>query len=109
MKNYLLGNEYEIAVDFERRSIVRIAACGKNIVRGNVPFFAVKLRNEKGASRIVTAFDCLYVSSDEEGAVYRHAEFDIHILWRRIYRGQWKGGSTGLYLYRVCHRDQRSA
>ena len=97
MKNYLLGNEYEIAVDFERRSIVRIAACGKNIVRGNVPFFAVKLRNEKGASRIVTAFDCLYVSSDEEGAVYRHAEFDIHIFVVRRDRG---------LLWRACVKNK---
>lgn len=80
MKTYILKDEYQVTVDFEKGMIRGIAFTDKNIVEGETPFFSVKLRDEKGQSRIITAFDCFFVSFDGESASYCHEEVAVRVF-----------------------------
>ena len=84
MKNYFLKNQSLISVDFEQGEITKIVAFGsENILRGKTPVFSLKLRNERGESSVITAFDCTFVSFDGKHAKYRHEAADVSVFVKK--------------------------
>lgn len=91
MKSYYLKNECKISIDFQRGALSEICFKGRNLQRGDVPFFTVKLRDKKGASHRIDAFGCKFIDFDGSTASYTHEEADIKVsvkekadglLWR---------------------------
>ena len=84
-------NNGRITVDFECKKITSMIVDGKEIVKGNIPFFSVRMRKKSNDTRMITAFDCEFVKADNEKAYYTHREIDVilsvlqsgnALLWR---------------------------
>lgn len=91
MKTYNLENGYQVSIDFEKAEICSIIAAGEELTTGNIPFYAVKLRDRSGNSRIVTGDENNFVSFEGNVAHYTHEEIEVYIdikqennalLWR---------------------------
>lgn len=91
MKTFLLKDKNQIVIDFEKGSIQDVIFRGSSIVKGETPFFSVKIRDRRGKSRIITAFDCQFQAFDGVQAKYLHAELEAIVsitakedglLWR---------------------------
>ena len=91
MKRYIFSNGSEATVCFEKAYISGINICGEALVQGEIPFYALKLRDCKGQSRIISANEGAFVSFDGETAYYTHAEAEVFVtvktkddglLWR---------------------------
>ena len=76
-------NNGRITVDFEGKKIANISMDGKELVRGNIPFFSVRLRKKSNETRMITAFDCKFVKVDNEKAYYTHNEIDVVLYVRQ--------------------------
>lgn len=84
-------NNGRITVDFESKKIQSLIVDGEEFIRGNVPFFSVRLRNKNNQKRMITAFDCDFVTVEGDKAYYTHKEVDVvlcvqqekdSLLWR---------------------------
>ena len=91
MNTFHLKDRNQIIIDFDKGTIQGIIFSDENLVRGETPFFSVKLRDKMGQTRIITAFDCAFQSFDGKCARYTHKDVDICIyitpkdnglLWR---------------------------
>ena len=100
MKTFLLKDKNQIIIDFDKGTIQAIVFANENIIKGETPFFSVKLRDEMGKTRIVTAFDCVFQSFDGECARYFHKDVEICVyitqkddglLWRLNVRNKTTG------------------
>ena len=80
MKTFVLKDRNQIEINFEKGSIQGITFVNENIVRGETPFFSVKLRDEVGKSHIITAFDCAFQSFDGNCARYFHEDVEIKVF-----------------------------
>lgn len=78
MKN-ILNNGFEVNIDFENAYIENVSAQGERLAQGKIPFYAVKLRDRKGESRIVSAKEGRFLSFDGETARYTHDECEIAV------------------------------
>ncbi len=91
MKKYTWINGTEAAVCFEEAYIDHVCIHGESLVQGKIPFYAVKLRNRSGASRILSAKDGTFVSFDGEGAVYSRAEIEVEVCLKPTESGlSWR-------------------
>lgn len=80
MKTFLLKDRNQIIIDFDRGAIHAIELANGNIIKGETPFFSVKLRDEKGKTRIISAFDCEFKAFDGKCARYSHKDVEISVF-----------------------------
>lgn len=80
MKTFLLKDRNQIIIDFDKGTIQAIIFANENIIRGETPFFSVKLRDGIGKTRIITAFDCVFQSFDGKCARYSHKDVEICVF-----------------------------
>lgn len=97
METYILENEYQVTMNFEKGAICGIIFGNENILAGETPFFSVKIRDRQGKSRILSAFDCVFKGFDGKSAVYSHEQIDVSVLvqkktdglsWRLLVRNK---------------------
>ena len=90
-KKYNLQNKNYITINYERAVIEQMHAAGKEWITGEIPFYAVKLRDRQGNSRIITGNEGSFVSFENNTAHYSHEEMEVEIeikqentalLWR---------------------------
>ena len=79
MQTVKLTQEAIVNVDFQRGEITEILYKGAALNAGRAPLFSVKLRKKTGESRIVSAWDCDFVSHENGIAKYSSMFFDITI------------------------------
>lgn len=77
---YQFKNGFSTVINYEKGCIDAIKVCGNTLVQGSVPFFAVKLRTRKGASRVIDASACRFIGEKEGGFAYAHAEMDVQVF-----------------------------
>ncbi len=79
MKKYIFSNGNEATVCFEKAYISDVCIGGKTLAQGEIPFYALKLRNQNGQGRIISAQEGAFISFDGERACYSHAEVNVTI------------------------------
>ena len=79
---YIINNG-RIDVDFEAKKIVSMLVDGRELIKGNIPFFSVRLRKKNNEKRMITAFDCEFVKKENEKAFYTHREIDVSLSVRQ--------------------------
>ena len=79
---YIINNG-RIDVDFEAKKIVSMLVDGRELIKGNIPFFSVRLRKKNNEKRMITAFDCEFVKKENEKAFYTHSEIDVSLSVRQ--------------------------
>ena len=83
---YIINNG-RIDVDFEAKKIVSMLVDGRELIKGNIPFFSVRLRKKNNEKRIITAFDCTFLKVEQENAYYTHEEVDVVLSIRQSKKG----------------------
>lgn len=78
-KKYNLQNENYITINYERAVIEHMNAAGTELITGEIPFYAVKLRDDQGNSRIITGNEGQFVSFENNTAHYSHEEMEVEI------------------------------
>ena len=76
---YIINNG-RIDVDFEAKKIASMLVDGRELIKGNIPFFSVRLRKKNNEKRIITAFDCTFLKVEQENAYYTHEEVEVVLL-----------------------------
>lgn len=90
-KTYYFEENRRITVDFKQAVITSMMAGEQELITGEVPFFAMKLRDRKGNSRIISGSETTFVELVGQKAHYVHDEAEVWIelkeennalLWR---------------------------
>ena len=76
-------NNGKITIDFENKKIQSLLLNGKEIIKGNIPFFSVRLRKKNNEFRMISAFDCQLVKVEDMKAYYTHKEVDVILSIRQ--------------------------
>lgn len=79
MKTYNLENGYQVSIDFEKARICSIMVAGEELTTGKIPFYAVKLRDRNGKSRIISGDEHNFVSLESDVVRYSHEEVEVSI------------------------------
>ncbi len=97
MERFNLAKDTAVNIDFERGEIAEITYKNQRINEGRVPMFSVKLRKRTGESRILSSYDCAFVSFTQHTACYTCDFFDVDVrfeqkgdalLWRANIRNK---------------------
>lgn len=67
---YFSADALSVAVNFEKGEIASLVVRGRERLGGRGPLFRVQLRDQDGNSFTVSAYDALYCSQLEDGALY---------------------------------------
>ncbi len=79
MKKFCFGNGFAVEIDFGNACVHHVAFQNEQLTQGDIPFYAAKLRNREGKSRIITATEGEFISFDGVTAQYTHKEAEIFI------------------------------
>ncbi len=79
MYTYNFKNGYQVSIDYRRAVVREILIAGEKLTAGNIPFYAVKLRNKNGNSKIITGNENNFVSFKNNVAHYTHEEIEVYI------------------------------
>ena len=87
---YSNGN-FSIKINFKEKRIVSLTHSGNELVRGNIPFFLIKLRDHDNSAKYISAFETNFVGEKDNVANYSHELFDAtlyisfdanEVIWR---------------------------
>lgn len=78
MKIFTLSNAFA-SISFEEKSVKSLLIKGEEMVYGDIPFFAIKIRNKDASSYILTAYDFQYDHEKNDVVKYIHHEFDVYL------------------------------
>ena len=87
MKKFCFRNGFAVEIDFENACVHRVVFQNEQLTQGDIPFYAVKLRNRDGASRIISATEGEFISFDGRTAQYVHKEFTVFISVKTLENG----------------------
>ena len=76
-------NNGKISIDFEAKKIKSIVLNEAEIIRGNIPFFSIRLRKKSNDFRMISAFDCQLVKVEDFKAYYTHKEVEVVLSIRQ--------------------------
>lgn len=82
-KELNLNNSKIVIIDLENAFVEKITANEKDLAVGNNSFYAVKLRNKKGESRIISGSETKFISYENNVAHYSHDEIETYITIRQ--------------------------
>lgn len=77
MQLFNLEDKIKVAVDFENAAIKSICFDGVELIGGSAPLFFVKMRNDRGGRRIISATECKFCSCTNGEAFYTHEDIDV--------------------------------
>ena len=85
-KEYLFDNG-KIVIDYQNKTISSITINNEELVKGNVPFFSVKLRNRTDEVTWVSGKDFTLDSLNDNEAIYSHKLLGASIKVKQVEKG----------------------
>ncbi len=80
---YSLSNA-KLSLSFEKKRITSLIINNREYVTGEVPFFAIKIRDKKGEHQIIDAFDFDFVSYKDHVAKYTYQGFEAKLTVKQV-------------------------
>lgn len=86
IKTYSFNN-VKVEIDFKRKKVTSVVFKDEELIKGDVPFFTIKIRDRDGNKNYISSLDFNFVNYLNETAYYTHEIVDVELSINQVSNG----------------------